>query len=391
MVDMAREPSKTLTAIKALTPEIARRSDEIEQRRGLPPDLLEKLRAAGLFRMQLPKRYGGDELHMLQTSRVLEELGKADGSAAWNGMIAVGWNRSISYFPASTLDTVFADSPDVYIRGAIAPKGTLVRTDGGYIVNGRWPLASGSYPQKYMVGNCLLTGSDGKPEIKNGRPTIRAALVTVDKVKMLDTWHSLGLRGSESHDFVIENQFVPEAHTANLFGTSSFDLKIFRLPVEMFSSPTHASVAIGIAQGALEDFSTLARSKRPAFGGGKRMAEDPILAHRFGELQVRLSALRAYTEEAIVKTWDLAHSGDAIEPAMRAESASMAAYVQQRAADIVTEIVEISGATPCYNDSVLQRRWRDIRCVCQHVAAGTGAYRLLGSALMGEDISQALL
>src|SRR5271170_4702705 len=129
--DPAHDTSRTLAAIRKVVPEISKRADEIEQQCRVPPEIMDKLRDAGLFRMMIPRQYGGDELHSLQVSRVLEALAEADGSVAWIGMVAVGFNKFIAHYPRKTLDAIFADSADVYMRGAIAPKGVLTPAEGG--------------------------------------------------------------------------------------------------------------------------------------------------------------------------------------------------------------------------------------------------------------------
>jgi len=383
------EPSKVLTAVRELVPELIARATEIDQARGLPPELNEKLRAAGVFRMLIPRYYGGEELHPLQVSRVLEELSRADASTGWTGMVGVGFNITLGHFSRELTDKLFADSPDVLVRGAIAPKGVAIPAPGGYIVQGCWQLGSGSYDYQWVLANCIVL-RDGAPTIgPNGMPEMRAALLPKDKAQFLDTWDAVGLRGTASNDFIVKEQLVPELYAANLFGPATFDMPVHRLPFMMIAAPTHGSVAVGIAQGALDDVATLAKTKRPAFAGGKRLAEDPLFTYRYGELVVRLAGLRGLLEKRIMDNGELANSELPITPLDIAGTSAVAAYVQVNAVDIVNEAFALAGSNACCNSSPLQRRWRDIRCVAQHQAANTNSYQLFGSLLVGGDSSQA--
>jgi alkylation response protein AidB-like acyl-CoA dehydrogenase len=380
MVTSSLESSSVLEAVRKLTPEIVARAEEIERARAVPADLIDKLVDAGVFRMLLPRCHGGEELHPLQVSRVIEELSRADGTMGWHGMNIVGFNVLMCYFPREFRDQVFAGGPDVRMRGALAPKGIAVPTPGGYTVQGRWPLASGSFEPAWLIANCIVM-EDGKPRMgANGVPQMRAVLVPRDRVEIIDTWDAVGLRGTESNDIVLKEQFVPEQQCADpFFGKATVDLPLFRLPLQAILAPTHGCISVGIAQGALDDLGELARTKKPAFGGGKRLAENPHFAYRYGELCVRTDALRAYLERGIVETVKAVDAPTPPSPLLAVRTSAMASYVQVQGVDIVNEVFTLAGASACYHSSVIQRRWRDTRCVAQHAAASTDHYATLGA------------
>jgi alkylation response protein AidB-like acyl-CoA dehydrogenase len=371
---------KVLDAFRNLSPEIVERADEIEQGRRVPPDLIDKIEHAGLFRLLLPRFYGGEDLHPLQASRVIEELSRADGTMGWHGMNILGFNVILAYFQREFTDEVFSAGPDVRIRGALAPKGIAVPTKGGYMVQGRWPLASGSFEPTWLLGNCIVL-EDGKPRMgANGIPQMRAVLVPRDRAEIIDTWDAVGLRGTESNDVVMKEQFVPERQTADpFFGKATWDMPVFKLPLQAILAPSHGSISVGIAQGALDDLGILARDKKPAFGGGKRLHENPHFAYRYGELCARTDALRAYLERGIMESIKAIDLPEPPGPLLSARTSAMAAYVQVQGVDIVNEVFTLAGASACYSTSTIQRRWRDTRCVAQHAAASTDCYATLGA------------
>src|ERR1700722_1701451 len=121
--------SDVLDAVRKLSPEIAERADEIDQKRRGPADLIKGLTDAGAFRIFTPRAYGGEELDPINAFRVIEELAKADGSTAWTVMIAADFGPVFALFPSETVDELYADGPDVFARGALAPKGVAVPVD----------------------------------------------------------------------------------------------------------------------------------------------------------------------------------------------------------------------------------------------------------------------
>jgi alkylation response protein AidB-like acyl-CoA dehydrogenase len=376
--------SKVLSAVEALLPEIAACADEIEKLRGLPPRLSEQLQAAGAYRMFIPRAFGGEELTPVEVVEVIEAIATADASAAWTVMVALGFNAVFSRFPAKLTQELFAAGPDVLARGALAPQGVAVAAPGGFVVKGQWPLASGSYPHRWIIANALIL-EDGKPRMgPGGVPDMRLFLLPAEQAQFLDTWDSVGLRGSSSHDFVLKDVFVPEERTGSLFAPSSFDTPVHHLPFPMITGPSHAAVCLGVAKATLDDLANLAKTKRPAFSGGKLLAEDPVFCQRLGELSGRLAEQRAYTMYETAGSWTLANSGAPGGPLQITRMQTMVSRVHFTCVDIVNEAFTLAGSSAIYNRSPISRRWRDIRTAAQHAAASTSPYQALGKLLMGE-------
>jgi alkylation response protein AidB-like acyl-CoA dehydrogenase len=372
-----------LNAVEALLPEIRASADEIEKQRGLPANLSQQLQSAGAYRMFIPRSLGGEELTPVEVVEVIEAIATADASAAWTVMVALGFNAVFSRFSAKVVQELFADGPDVLARGALAPHGVAAPAPGGFVLNGQWPLASGSYPHRWIIAQAMVV-EDGKPRMGPNGPDMRLFLLPADQAEFLDTWDSVGLRGSASHDFVVKGVFVPEERTASLFAPSSFASRVHHLPFPMITGPSHSAVCLGITQAMIGDLATLAKTKRPAFGGGARLAEDPVFNQRLGELAGRLAAQRAYTIQETEASWALAQSGVPGGPMDIARMQAMVSRVHLECVDIVNDAFTLAGSSAIYNRSPLSRRWRDIRTAAQHAAASTGPYQALGRLMMAE-------
>ena len=252
---LTRHPS-VLDAVRGLAPKITARAVEIEAARRLPVDLIRDLTAAGCFRMLVPRSHGGGGFDLASAMSVTEELSRADASVAWTTMnLAGGW-INLGSLPRATFDALYAGGPDVIIGGVFSPAGTAVPVDGGYRVSGRWAFASGCEDSHWLFGNCMEAHGDG--------PQLRTMLFSPDQIKIEDTWSVSGLCGTGSHHLVADDVFVRAERTCLPFADPPCLAEpLLRMPIPPIFAFGVASVAVGIAQGALEDILTLAAGKVP--------------------------------------------------------------------------------------------------------------------------------
>ncbi|WP_329344832.1 acyl-CoA dehydrogenase family protein [Streptomyces sp. NBC_01352] len=377
-----RTGDSVLDRVRALLPEIAARSAEGENARAVPADIVAALRQAGVFRMALPRVWGGEQLGLLEAARVVREIARADGSTGWTVQAAsMAW-YFVRSLPRKTLENeVFAGGADLMLRGAVAPKGLATPVKGGYRLRGRWPFASGPFTPDWMLGGFLV---DGAPPLPDGRPDMRVALFRPEQVTFLDTWDAVGLRATQSTDFTMDDVFVPEHHTGSMFGDNNIPAPLYDLPY----SPTgasHDAVVLGAVEGALADLSALAATKRPAFNPRALLGEDPVFQEKFAELHMRTVALTALSEHTGRLIMDRALAGEAPTPAEWFTYTGGTQHIHHEGIRILNDIMTLSGSAGLYSTSSLQRRWRDVRCVSQHVVGNNGAIRKLGAVLSGQN------
>jgi alkylation response protein AidB-like acyl-CoA dehydrogenase len=376
-----------LDAVRKLTPEIAQRADEIEKAKVVPADLLARLTDAGAFRMFVSREYGGEELSLPDAMAVIEEVAYADGATGWTVMIGADFAPVLARFSKKVLDEeIYPDGPNTLARGAFAPKGVAIPVDGGYIVKGQWPMASGSYEHQWILGNCMVL-KDGMPEMTElGVPNMKMVMVPADQATWLDTWDSVGLRATNSNDFVLNEVFVPEHHASEFFGPAGVDSPMFRIPIRLGLAPTHVAVVLGIARGALDDVRELAKTKRPAFNPMMRLAEDSVFQFRLGQLDTRLAAVRALAENETRTMWESALAGEPGDTLETLRQRAMVSYAHTECVAIVNEAFALAGSTAAYNSSAIGRRFRDIRTAAQHVAASPEIYQVLGAVMVDEPV-----
>jgi alkylation response protein AidB-like acyl-CoA dehydrogenase len=357
-----------LDTVRGLAPRIAARAAEIETARQLPRGLVDDLSRAGCFRMLVPRSHGGSGLDLGSAMRVYEELSRADASVGWTVMnLANSWHN-LGGLPRATFDALFARGPDVIIGGAFSPSGVAVREGAGYRVSGRWAFTSGCQHADWLFGNCV--------EDKAGTPELRTVVFSPAEIEIQDTWSVSGLCGTGSHHFVAENVLIDGARTCvALSDEVCLDEPLLRIPTPPVFALGIASVAIGIARGALEDILALSAKKVPLLAGAP-LATNPLFQHQIGAADTKLRAARTllYADAAAAWATD-----------QRARIRSAATWAAATAASVVDAAYGAGGGTSIYSECALQRRFRDIHALTQHFLVKPDTLTTAGAVLAGAE------
>jgi alkylation response protein AidB-like acyl-CoA dehydrogenase len=368
-----------LQAVRQLAPSIFDRAGEIETGRRVPVDLLDSLRAAGCFRLVRPATHGGLEASVEDAMRALESLARADASVAWTVMIGAGSWIDLAHLPRGTFDALYATNPDAITAGVFNPTGSIAPVDGGYQVSGRWSFASGCQHADVIFGNAIEGFVDGMPQL-------RGAVFAPVEVVIEDTWSVSGLCGTGSHHFHVDGAVVPAERTyAPMNGEPCVDALIVRLPPPAIFSLVMASVALGIAQGALDDITVLASDKVPllspvALGG------NPLFQCELATSDTDVRAARSLLYEEAGRVWAAAATGDPLTMEHRAQVRASAVWTVERATSVVTAAYRAGGGTSLYSDCPLQRRLRDIHALAQHFIVRRDTLVTAGAILAGQDV-----
>ena len=368
-----------LQAVRQLAPSILDRAGEIEAGRRVPPDLVDELRAAGCFRLVRPATHGGLEASIPDAMRALESLARADASVAWTVMIGAGSWIDLAHLPRETFDALYATNPDAITAGVFNPTASITPVDGGYQVTGRWSFASGCEHADVLFGN----GVEG---IVDGMPQLRGAVFAPGDVTIEDTWSVSGLCGTGSHHIHVDGAIVPAERTYDpMGGEPCIDALIVHLPPPAVFSLVMASVALGIAQGALDDITVLASDKVPmlspvALGG------NPLFQFELATADTDLRAARSLLYDEAAQVWATAEAGDSLTMEQRAHGRASAVWAVDRATSVVTTAYRAGGGSSLYSDCPLQRRLRDIHALAQHFIVRRDTLVTAGAILAGQDV-----
>jgi 3-hydroxy-9,10-secoandrosta-1,3,5(10)-triene-9,17-dione monooxygenase len=349
---------------RSLLPLLQGLAREAEDKRHLPPEMVEAFTASGLVRTLVPRRWGGSELDLTTHMEIAIELGRGYGSMAWVASFLIDHPFILAHFEAEAQHDVWGVAgPDALIASSFAPVGKVTEAPGGWALTGDWAWASGvGYSQWIMIGG-LVPGPAGHPEY-------RLFLVPTSELTIVDTWYSAGLRGSGSDNVVAEGVFVPEHRTvamATLLDASSPGGKVN--PAPLYNQPFmahggHAMVspAIGIARGMVEAWQGHVRSKTHSHTQEQVAAAVPM------QLCLAEAAVRVDSAELLLRRClAMVDSGAKITLEDRVRNRRDVTYVARILVRAVEDLMQMAGASALRDESPIQRGWRDVRAVSCHV------------------------
>jgi alkylation response protein AidB-like acyl-CoA dehydrogenase len=381
------EPSRQLLhlfdEIERIRPLIEGDAEAAERAGHLTPDVLDALIETQLFRLLIPQDYGGLELDMPDALDVMERVSAIDGATGWTVMIGAGGGPFAAFLDPDVADEIFGPV-DAVIAGSGTPSGRAFEEDDGYLATGRWRYSSGAPHATWFTGNCIVHGVEGPVEMEDGSPLIRAMAFPADEVEIIETWDTVGMSATASHDYRVDEIFVPESHTFSVFDDEpQVDGLLYRFPFVSQAELTFGAVGLGIAAHALDLFHVLAQSKTPAQSTA-RLSRMPHAQAAYGEALATLQSARAWYWSVAQESWDTVADGDELSPRAMAEVHLASVHATASAARAVDLLHDVAGMEPMQKSSALGRCWRDIHAVTQHgaVSAPRG-YPAAGETLLG--------
>ena len=372
-------------AARGLAPELSERALENEQRRTMAPDLIDKMRAAGLFHLGLPAELGGLECDPITILDTIEELSRADGAAGWTASIGNG-TSFFAWLDPEVAKEIVSHRTDFITAGAFAPTGTAQTNGADLVVDGRWTFVSGCSHADWLFTGVIVTDGDGPRQVSPGRPDWRFAVYPASEATIHDTWHVAGLRGTGSHDVSTQKVRVPAERTMMpFFEPARFDGPLYRLPFPTLLMSLFAGVPLGIARRALDEFGALAATKSRNLSAGSTMVEDPAIQVELARAEAAVRAARAFVVEAVGTAWDTVVAGDELGLASRANVTLATVNAARSARAAVDAVFAMAGAGALFDDNPLQRCARDLMAATQHLALSLGQWKTVGRVLFGLD------
>lgn len=349
MTDRPRDRGAVLAALDGVAPVISAHAAEADRSGRFTDEVIEAIAEAGLFRLWIPRAYGGDELPVPDALEVFEAASRIDGAAGWLITIGTGGGPFAAHMQDGAARDIFGPRR-VLIAGSGRPSGTATPEGDGYRVSGTWQFASGAHHATWFTANCIVQdGSDPPP--------VRAMAFPRSGVEILDTWRVSGMRATGSHDIRVSDVFVPATHEFDVFGVPRDPGVLFRFPFAPIAQLSFAAVALGIAHHALDAFTV-------EVGEAKRERAAALLA----ESEADLGAVRSSYFEEATGAWMTVCEGDPLDDA-QTEVVRLAAVRATRTAVAIVESLYLeAGLRPLFLDSALGRCWRDIHAVSQHAS-----------------------
>lgn len=374
---------RLIAAAEAMVPMVRSMREECERLRHVPPEMALAMARAGFLQMYLPRALGGPQLSPLDAFRVVETLSRADGSIGWCAMIATSQSAYGGWLPEDIGRAMAGEPADLRLAGSIRPLGRAVPVEGGYRVSGRWDFASGIHHATWLMCTSLIMDGDKPRRDVAGAPVWRIMWVPKSDARIIDSWKVVGLRGTGSHDFAVEDVFVPAGRSM-----SPAEPPIQEAPNysprshSSFVWTTTAANALGIARGAMDAFAEIATTRASTMSPAL-LRDRPLVQAKTAEAEAIISAARAYVLTAVGTLWGLVNAGctdldHAIAQARLAITHGM--HASRRAVDL---LFHAAGSNAVYTKCPLERCFRDIHVAVQHGAALPQHFESAGKALLG--------
>ena len=368
---------------RALIPMLAENAAQAEKQRKPVDAVITALEEAEIYKLMVPKRYGGLELDMDTFFEVGVALGEGDASTAWVSNFYIEHNWILSQFPEAFQKELFANRSYILAPAMVALGGNAVPEDGGYRINGRWQWASGIMHGDWVIPAALELTADGKPNP-------RWFALPVSEVKVEDTWYVDGMSGTGSNDVVIEDVFIPAERSVSILETGSghapgsrlHDGPLYRTPMMPILSLAAAMPALGQARTVVRLFHEYL-TKRVLIETGGKQAERPASQMRLARAEVEVGEAELLLRNMIEDVCAKRNTGTLED---RARWATQLAVAVDQCKRIIQSVCEASGAHSHFLDSPFQRAWRDVNTISCHVVFDLDSkLQTYGRTLLGVD------
>ncbi|QOW46678.1 MULTISPECIES: acyl-CoA dehydrogenase family protein [Acinetobacter] len=364
-------------AVDILCQEIRERAvtGEFDDQAYVSQDIIEKLKKIGVYRALVPKRFGGMEVSPSEFCQLIEKLSMADGSVGW----VASFGMSPAYLgslPEETLNILYKNSPDIVFAGGIFPPQPAEITDEGVVVKGRWKFSSGCMGAD-IVGVGISPRKDNEAQ---GLP--RMAVMPAKKVKVDMTWDTVGLKGTGSHDLVVDNVLVTKAWTFVRGEPSKLPEPFFKYPSLSLATQVLTVVGIGVAAAALEEFKLLAPGKS-SITGGAEIANRPVTQYEFAQYEAEFKAARTWFYQAMDIVWQEILAGNQPTEQQISDMRLSCTHAARVAARVARKMQMLAGMTAIYSNNIFSRFVNDTNVVTQHAFMGDATLLNAGSISFG--------
>lgn len=366
------EFSVLLERVRALQPEIRAAARATEEARRVSKETMDLLKQAEIHRLVRPAAFGGFEYGIAEMGQVAFELGRACGSTGWCGSLAVCYQWMTAYFPLEAQRDVWAN-PDALVAGSYFPSKEVEIVPGGIKLAGAWPFASNCENSEWLMLGAMLPGAGGKPDLMWA--LVPFAEMTVDQ----STWFTSGLQGTGSKTVRIDKAvFVPEHRLirfADIVAGSVPGKKIegnvmSRMGFTTFGPTALVSPILGMAQGALDAFTELSKTRTRAAKPGLfvPVAQSPLIQARIGNASATIDSAFSMLLSSVAAAEEKARRGIALEPGERVTIRRNQGFAAKQSVAVVNDLYAKDGAAASDLNAPIQRFWRDANAAALHLS-----------------------
>ena len=385
-----RVPAITASAperARALQPLLDAHGAEMDRRREVTPEVVDALVEADMLRLLLAKSLGGQEMQLVEYAKTIEALGYADASVGWFiNQSNVSSSTSAAAMPHDTALAVFGQ-PNVGLAwGARHSRSTAIKVPGGYRLSGTWSFASGGRHTTWLGAHSAVQNPDGTPLVAHkGRQDDRSFVFLRSEAKIIDDWQVLGLRGTGSDSYSVEDLFVPDerAPARDSLAERREPGPLYVIGSTLLYATGFCSVTLGVGRRLFESYIELARGKHSR-ASPSAMAVNQANQREIGLLEARLSAARAFLHEAAGEAYEAAVAGRlTLDHRIRLRLATT--HGMNEATDVSIACYRAAGTAAISEKAPFERRFRDAMSASQHLQGMLPHVEMVGRHIIGTE------
>jgi len=375
---------KPLARIASIADLIQNSAADNETLGRLTPPVVEQLHQQRLFRLLLPRAYGGDEVDLATWFRCMEAIAKLDASTAWCVGQINGCAASSAALAPEVAHQIWGENPQAALSWGPPLQARAEETEGGHRLTGEWGMSSGSRHATWLGLMAPVFDGAGKPVPLPQGVSARIFFVPANAVEWIDNWDVLGLNATCSGGYRLANRFVPTG-----FSFSREHLPDVRLPGPLFKFPLNSlfatgfsAVTLGIARSMLDEVVVLARDKTPRLAKFS-LRDNHHVQFQVGEAEARLRSARHYVESTAASVWQEVAASGKLSIARRLDLRMATTFAIHEANAVADVAWQIAGATAIFSANAFERRLRDIKTVTQQVQGRQSHLQDVGAYLLG--------
>jgi 3-hydroxy-9,10-secoandrosta-1,3,5(10)-triene-9,17-dione monooxygenase len=376
---------RVVDAVRALAPLLRKGSEQAERDSRLPEASAAALSEAGLFRLGVPRAFGGYEAPLATVLEVTAELARACPSSSWVAALSYGAQHIASAFGEQVRNELWSAGPDVAMCGSFSGHDLVAaKVDGGQLLSGRWPWSSGAYQAGWAALEMPVAD-------EHGAVLDRAmALVPVAELSIGDTWDMAGMRGTGSHTLVGDEVFVPDHRirslTETVQGPTGPIEPLYRVPLGCLAL-TLVGPLLGMAQEVFDETMRVVTTGKPLAGSSYlRLADSPSMQANLADAATLIDSARLHLFRSADQVDEAVATGTELDMTTRARVRMDSGYASKCLRDAVHLLLSVGGASTFSRTNRVQRYWRDLETAARHPTISTELSReIYGRALVGSS------
>jgi len=382
----ASSTAEIIERAHALIPELGQRAAEAETLRRLPDANVAALKRAGMLKVLQARRYSGYQLSLHAHVDAVAAIARGCGSTAWCMGVVHAHSWLMGSFPEAAQEETYGADPDTFISAVIAPRGEAKPVDGGYVLNGFWPFASGCQHAQFLLLGARILGQDGAV-VDEADLLVPAKGITIN-----DDWNVAGLRGTGSCSVVAKNVFVPRHRYLSLPGliegrapgVALHEGSLYKSAAVPVLQLALTPGAIGLAEAALDAFQDRLPGRIIAYTLGEKQIESATTHRQVAEAATKIHVARLLLHRAVDDIEAAAASGAMMAPRDRARIRMDCAHAVRQCLEAVDTLFLACGGSGIAEANPIQRAWRDLHAINMHGALALEVNQeMFGRMLLG--------